>query len=344
MTRRYLITGAQGFLGRHLAAHLLREEGDCRVLGIGRSPRSDADFTHTLAWSGAPVPAPLPASLRAAARDPRYRYHAADVGNARAVARLVAALRPHVVFHLASALRGEPRERLYRTNLGGTRALLSGIAAGGAPVERVVLGSSGAVYRVGPGCEPPFGENAPLRPADAYGRSKLAAERACRACAAARALPVVRARIFNLVGPGQDERHAAGRFAGRLAAIAHAGLPSRLQVGSLSPTRDWIDVRDAAAALALLGERGEPGRAYNVASGVEVPVRAVLDTLVRLAGAPVDVVEDRSGPPPGEPRHVADVRRLRELGFVPTHPLERTLADLWDYYLGVTCHDVSDAA
>lgn len=338
---RYLVTGAQGFLGRYLVARLLRDRADAEVLGIGRSPRSDAHFTHTLAWSGAPVPAPLPAELRAAARDPRYRYRAADVEDAGAVARLVADVRPHVVFHLASALRGEPRERLYRTNLGGTRGLLAAIAAAGVPVERIVLGSSGAVYRTGPGCEPPFAEDAPLRPADAYGRSKLAAERACRAFPQ---LPVVHARIFNLVGPGQDERHAAGRFAGRLAAMAHAGLPRRLEVGSLSPTRDWMDVRDAASALALLGERGAPGRAYNLASGVEVPVRQVLDTLVRVAGIPVDVVEDHAGPPPGEPRHVADVRRLGEMGFAAAHPLDRTLADLWDYYLGVTSHAVSDAA
>jgi len=341
VTQRYLVTGAQGFLGRYLVARLLRDEPECEVLGIGRSPRDDAHFTHALTWSGAPVPAPLPAEARDAARDPRYRYAAADVTDADAVARRMADFRPHAVFHLASGLRGDPRERLYRTSIGGTRGVLAGIAAAGAPPERIVLGSSGAVYRVGPGCAPPFAEDARLRPADAYGRSKLAAERACRAFPQ---LPVVRARIFNLVGPGQDERHAAGRFAGRLAAMAGAGAPRTLEVGSLAPTRDWMDVRDAASALALLARRGEPGGAYNVASGVEVPVREVLDALVRRAGFAVTVREDRAGPPPGESRHVADVGRLRALGFAPAHPLGETLAELWDYYQGVMFDVVSHAA
>jgi nucleoside-diphosphate-sugar epimerase len=70
----------------------------------------------------------------------------------------------------------------------------------------------------------------------------------------------------------------------------------------------------------------------------------VLDTLVRRAGLAVTVREDRAGPPPGEPRHVADVRRLRALGFTPAHPLPETLAELWDYYLGVMFDAVSHAA
>ncbi len=341
MTRRYVITGAQGFLGRYLAAHLLREEADCAVLGMGRSPRGDTHFTHDLAWSGAPVPAPLPPELRDAARDPRYAYTSIDVGDAAALARTLAEFRPHAVFHLASGLRGDARDALYRTNLGGTRALLAAVAAAAPGIERVVLGSSAAVYGSGPGIAPPFAEDAPTRPGDAYSRSKLAAERACRATAAARAVPVVRARIFNLVGPGQDERHAAGRFAGRLAAMAFAGLPPVLEVGSLSPTRDWMDVRDAASATALLARRGVPGEAYNVATGDEVAVRDVLDALIARSGVPVDVREDRAGPPPGEPRHFADVRRLRTLGFTPAFPLHATLADLWDYYLRTACHGVS---
>jgi nucleoside-diphosphate-sugar epimerase len=341
VTRRCLVTGAQGFLGRYLVAALLRQDAECRVLGIGRSPRDDAHFTHALAWSGAPVPAPLPADAAAAARDPRYGYASADVTDPDAMARVMSDFAPHAVFHLASGLRGDPRDALYHTNLGGTRGVLAGIAAAGVPIERIVLGSSGAVYRTGPGCHPPFAEDAPLRPADAYGRSKLAAERACRAFPR---LPIVRARIFNLVGPGQDERHAAGRFAGRLAAMAGAGAPRTLEVGSLAPTRDWMDVRDAASALALLAREGAAGRAYNVASGAEVSVHAVLDGLLRRAGMAVTVKEDRAGPPPGEPRHVADVAALRALGFVPAHALEDTLADLWDYYPGVVFDVVSNAA
>lgn len=347
MTRmaRYLVTGAQGFLGRYLAAALLEGDPGARVLGLGRSPRLAGAFTHRVTWGGTSVPAPLPAllarTLAEAEATGRYAYHPADLLDEAALAGALRRAAPDVVFHLASGLRGDPPRDLCRSCVEGTAALLQAVAAhGGAP--RVVLGSSGAVYGPAAARSVPVGEDAACEPVEAYGAAKLAAEQVARAMARQAGLHVVYARIFNLTGPGQDERHVCGSFAARVAAIRRGVLPPALEVGDLDSTRDFLDVRDAAGALPRVAECARAGETVNVASGREVSVRAVLGALVAVpaGGAEPRVAERAPGPPPAVARHVACVARLSALGFRPAVPLERSLSDLMHYYLT----QVSDAA
>src|SRR5260370_21973371 len=98
-------------------------------------------------------------------------------------------------------------------------------------------------------------------------------------------LDIVRARPFNHFGPRQSPDFAVPSFARQLAEIARGSRPPVLETGDLSAERDLTDVRDVASAYMLLMERGRRGEAYNVASGTSRSMRAVLDELVRLAGA-----------------------------------------------------------
>src|SRR5262245_3963234 len=134
---RVLVTGAQGFLGRSLVAAFL-SEGYEAVAGVGRSPRNDDVFTHTLEWCGARTSAPVPAALRPPGA--RYDYASVDVRDADAVAQAVATFRPDVVVHAAASLRGEDFESLVDANIRSAYGLLAGFDG------RVVLVSSGSVY------------------------------------------------------------------------------------------------------------------------------------------------------------------------------------------------------
>jgi nucleoside-diphosphate-sugar epimerase len=102
-------------------------------------------------------------------------------------------------------------------------------------------------------------------------------------------------------------------------------------VGPLAPTRDFVDVRDVAAALRLAADRAAPGSILNVASGVETSVGEVLSALVRAANVEIAIVE-RGGVAAGVDRNVADISRLRQLGFQPAHRVEQSLGDLLDWY------------
>jgi nucleoside-diphosphate-sugar epimerase len=232
---------------------------------------------------------------------------------------------------LASGLRDDSPSHLFGTNVEGTIDFLEAVADAGPQIERIVIGSSGSVYGDPSGL--PLREDAPCEPNDYYAVSKLAQEHAARILAAQRRLPVVVARIFNIIGAGQDERHVAGRFASQIAAIGAGAAPARLEVGDLSTARDFIDVRDVARALVILASGPEARGTYNVAAGVETPIGEILGILLDVARLRGMVSVDRTYSRASDvPRAFASIERLRAAGYAPTVSLAQSLVDVLDYY------------
>ncbi|MGH7512863.1 MAG: NAD-dependent epimerase/dehydratase family protein [Gemmatimonadales bacterium] len=343
MNSRILVTGAQGFLGRYLVAHLLGCNDESQIVGLGRSPRLDDEFTHSVQWGSRRVPAPLPPELHRALLCPRYHYASLDLLRQPELTGLLGEFRPNWIFHLASGLRDAPADHLFRTNVEGTVSLLEAIRESGIEPPVLVLGSTGYLYGQVSDKELPIHEGTPCAPIDLYGVSKLAAENASRILAARYQVPAIWARLFNLVGPGQEERHFCGRITSQAAAIGAELLPRVLQIEPLTATRDFFDVRDAAAALELLARTGVAGRTYNLASGIESPVEQVFHAILRHAGLDGSVeVEVTARRPADIPRYVADISRLQALGFRPRYPLDRSLGDLLEYYRGPVAEAVKD--
>jgi nucleoside-diphosphate-sugar epimerase len=330
MNRRYLITGAQGLIGRYLTARLLELDKGALVLGLGRSQRMDGFFTHSITIGGEQRRAPVPAQLTGA-RDDRYRYQPLSLLATAELREAIGDFRPDCIFHLASGLSTAPERDLFETNIEGTASLLNAVAEAQPAKALLVLGSSGSVY--GDPASLPILESHPCNPIDLYGVTKLAAEHLTRVKAARGGFAFVSARIFNVVGPGQSESHVCGRFAAQLAAAATSSRGAILNVGPLETTRDFIDVRDVADALILIARKGERGGSYNLAGGREVPIRFALSELLRISGLSGQVqLAPQGGRPAGVQRHFADVSRLRGLGFVPTYSLTESLQDLFRYY------------
>lgn len=329
MPGRVAVTGAQGLLGRHVVAALLAEGAEA-ILGVGRSPQRHDSYTHDLDWLGRRVAAPLPSYLRYVSGDARYSYARLDLRDAEVVAEVAHRFRPDAVIHTAAALRDQAWAELFDSNVAATMGLVTGLAAAGAP--RVVLTSSGSVYGAGGG-RPPFAEDGPAEPLDLYGASKRAGEDVARILAAQHGVALVRARVFNLVGPGLQDRHLPAVLAARLAAIARGLAHPVLRLGPLTATRDFVDVRDAARALVILARSSSAAPVYNVASGVETPVQAVLDALLRISGQAGRVrVEQAPARATDVSRAWADVSRLRSLGFATQYDLPETLAEMVAYF------------
>jgi GDP-4-dehydro-6-deoxy-D-mannose reductase len=326
---RVAVTGAQGLLGRHVTAAFLDDGADA-ILGLGRSPRRDHRYTHDLEWLGTRVAAPVPEGLQRAVADPRYAYEALDVREAGSVRAASERFRPDVVIHAAAALRDASWNELLASNVEATIGLVQGLVASAGPT-RLVLVSSGSVYGAGHG-ELPFREDGPAEPLDPYGATKRAGEDVARIAAAGTGVQVVVARVFNLVGPALQDRHLPGSLAARISAIARGLAPAELRLGPLGSTRDFVDLRDTAAALVLLATAPDPPAVANVGSGRETPVQSVLDLLLELAGRPDVKLEWTQGRRADVPRSVADVRRLAQLGFSPEHRLRETLGQMLAYF------------
>ncbi|MFI5348045.1 MAG: NAD-dependent epimerase/dehydratase family protein [Elusimicrobiota bacterium] len=287
--RRILITGARGFLAGPLIARLKRG----RVIKIGRS--------------SAP-------GIR--------RYDLADPAEARAA---VDYARPDEVYHLAGTTSARDWDGMWRAHVTATVNLLEALTARGTPVRVVVAGSSAEYGAAGGGRRP--GEDAPLEPVTQYGSCKLAQTLAALSFARG-PVSVVAARIFNVLGPGTPENLAPGAFARQIARIAAGLQKPEVAVGNLSPRRDYIDVRDVAAALEILMRRGESGECYNVGSGRSTPIGDVLRGLIKASGVSVEERVDPARRRPSEVRDLsANARKIKALGWEPRISLEKSLAD-----------------
>jgi GDP-4-dehydro-6-deoxy-D-mannose reductase len=313
---RILVTGANGFVGRHLCA-VLTERGHT-VVAAGR-PQEGAGV----------VPLDLQDALNVRA--------VVDSARADAVAHLAAqAFVPQAI--------ADPWTT-HDVNAGGTLRLLEAIRAArdaGASDPRVLLVGSADVYGPQPDSAYPLAETTSLRPTNPYAASKVAAEAYGLAAAASYKLGVVAVRTFNHIGPGQDRRFAVASFAWQLARIA-AGANPLLLVGNLEAERDFLDVRDVAAAYALVLEGGgEAGEVYNVASGWAVPMREVLRQLVTIARVGVEIRDDPARLRPADvPRLVGNASKLRRAtGWEPTFSLAAALRAIY----ADACERVADGA
>jgi len=344
---RILITGAQGFVGHYLTSVVLRRRPDAEVLGLGRSPRLDSYFSHHVTVHRSRVRARVPDRFRVC-DDRRYQYERVDLDATPALRKIVDRFQPNSVVHLASGLRGDNWRTLVHTNVTGTISLLTALGQTCRRPPAVVLGSTGGVYGAIASEDLPAVEAAPLNPTDIYSVTKLAAEQVGRVLCSEYGMRYVAARMFNILGPGQSERHVCGRLASTVAEAATSSNKT-LRAGCLTSTRDYVDVRDVASALIVLAESGTGP--YNVASGVETSTETVLKLLSRHAGLERHLqVQPTEHVLPGVPRHAGRVECLASLGYAPAFTLEKSLQDVLDYYteysrartsfIGGTCYAV----
>lgn len=291
---RALVTGAGGFVGRHLVSHL-EAEGD-EVSGLDRRGPGGVDVTD-------------PGALRAA-------FSRAE---------------PEAVYHLAALTHvgasWDDPARVLRVNAEGTLNVLRASVELG--VRRVLVVGSAEEYGRVAEADLPLREDAPLRPLTPYGVSKVAASFLALQAFLADGLGVVRARAFNHAGPGQSDRFLIAALARRVVGAEERG-DGEIRVGSLDAVRDLLDVRDVVVAYRLLVERGDAGEVYNVCSGRGRRVAEVAAALAGLARRPLRLTVDPTLLRPIEvPRLVGDPTRLRAVtGFEPRWRLEDTLADV----------------
>ena len=211
--------------------------------------------------------------------------------------------------------------------------LLEAVRSGAAAPRILAIGSADEYGLVSPH-EAPLREDAPLRPASPYAVSKVAQGYLALQYALSPGLHVVRTRTFHHTGPRRGEQFAESSFARQLAEIEAGQRPPRLEVGNLEVVRDFTDVRDVVRAYWMLLDRGVPGEVYNVCSGRGVRLAELLERLIALSERRVEVHVDVSRLRPVDaPILIGDPGRLRAAtGWEPGIPLERTLADLLDYW------------
>jgi GDP-4-dehydro-6-deoxy-D-mannose reductase len=288
-----LVTGAAGFVGRHLLEHL-RVSGD-DAIGVDR----ECDVTDARSVFD------ILESVR-----PDAIYH---------LAALTA----------VGASWSNPVEYT-RVNVLGTKNVLDG-ASRVVPESSVVLVSSADVYGVVRAEDLPLVESFRVAPANPYASSKVEAEHVGHDAVRERAQRVLIARPFNHVGPGQSTNFVVPAIVDRLLQALADGA-DEIVVGDLSTRRDFSDVRDVVRAYRLLVEHGLSGEVYNIASGVDVGLFDIAQRLVAEIAPRVRLRTDESLIRPVEiPVSCGSYAKLtRATKWRPTITLDTSLRDVID--------------
>jgi GDP-4-dehydro-6-deoxy-D-mannose reductase len=178
----------------------------------------------------------------------------------------------------------------------------------------------------------PISEDHPLESVSPYGVSKAAQDLLAHQYYVSHALNTFRLRLFGTTGPGKVG-DAPNDFASQIARAEANGGRGVIQTGDLSTARDISDVRDAVRAMELVVARGKPGEAYNLGHGAAVPIREILDQLLALSMAPLEVVSARDRMRPSdEPVMYPDTTKMQKLGWKPQISLKQTLTDILDFW------------
>jgi NAD dependent epimerase/dehydratase len=316
--RMALVTGADGFIGSHLAEELARR--GCRV-------RAMAQYNSfgTRGWLDT-----LPPDLSGA-----MDIRAGDIRDARCVRTLMEGC--DLVFHLAALIAipysYQAPQSYVETNIGGTLNVLE--AARELGTGKILHTSTSEVY--GTARSVPIGEEHPLQAQSPYAATKIGADQLALSFHRSFGTPVTVVRPFNTYGPRQSTRAVIPTI---IAQIAKGGKVVRL--GALHPTRDFNFVKDTVAGFIAAAEcEAGLGEVFNLGSDFEISIGDTAALIAEAMGREVEIAEDgqRLRPAASEVERLwADnAKAARVLGWKPAYGsregLKRGLAETAAWFL-----------
>lgn len=308
MSRSIFITGATGFVGRHLIRLLDLPETEIYGTSFPEEPEAldimcQNDICHL---------------------DIRRKKHVLEV---------MKMAQPDLVFHLAAisnvGYSWKNREETLETNLTGTLHVFEAVKKY-APQAKVLFVSSADVYASESTEGKPLQEDNQTKPSSPYAFTKIGGELLSRFYTDIENMEIVISRTFPHTGPGQREAFVCSDWASQIARIEKGLAEPVIRVGNIDIKRDFADVRDVVNGYKLLMERGKKGEVYNIASGKAVALSEVLQMLLSFSSEKIDIqVDPQRLRKTDIPCLIGDYNKIKaETGWTPEIPWKQTLLDL----------------
>ncbi len=308
---RILITGITGFVGSHLAEYCL--DKGVKVYGIKRWRSKMDNIEHIV---------------------DKLKLHDCDMRDAFNVAQVIDDIRPEKIFHLAAQTFvptswKAPNETMI-TNITGQLNLLETIKHIQGYNPTVLIACSSEEYGKIEESDVPITEDTPLRPQSPYAVSKIAQDYMGFQYHASYRMNIIRTRAFNHTGARRGDVFVCSDFAKQII----ENKTGEIKVGNLEAIRDFTDVRDMVRAYWLATEKCVPGEVYNICSGKGYKIADILQSLIRLSGVDIKIVEDQSRMRPSDvPKLIGDNSKFCKLtGWKPEIKMDETLRDLLTYW------------
>ncbi len=311
---RALITGITGFVGSHLAEHLLSKGYEVHGMIRWRSKTENIDHIKK-----------------------QLKLHETDLRDAHSVERAIVASDPDEIYHLAGQsyvpASWDYPENTMTINVIGTINLLESVRRLDKDPRIQLAGSSEEYGFVHPN-EIPIKETNQLRPLSPYGISKVAEDMLAFQYHRSYGIKVLTTRAFNHEGPRRGDVFVTSNFARQIAMIEKGKQEPIVHVGNLEAKRDYTDVRDMVKAYNLSLQKCDFGETYNICSGKAWSIQQVLDMLIKNSTVKVKVQQDKDRMRPSDvPLLLGDSTKFRQkTGWAPTIPFEKTMEDLLNYW------------
>lgn len=305
--KKVLITGANGFIGSHLARRLLREGASVHIFIRENGNR-----------------------LRVKDLEGRVQIWEGDIRTFSSVKTCIQNSRPQVIFHLAG-MRDVTRdigltETMIDTNLKGTLNVVSAVIENGLQLECFINTGSSEEYGDG---TTPFSEEQRERPVSPYSASKVAATYFCQMLHKSLGLPIVILRPFLAYGPDQG----TDMFIPSL--ITHCLKKEDFHMTSGEQTRDFVFIDDVVEAFLLAASMPEAiGEIFNIGTGKEHRIKDVAEMILDMTGRPIKLLVGSLKKRPGESNHFFCDNRKAEalLGWSPKTGLKEGLSKTIEWY------------
>ncbi|TGK06994.1 NAD-dependent epimerase/dehydratase family protein [Leptospira semungkisensis] len=306
---KYLVTGAEGFVGSYLIQELLKKSGS-ELLGLGLHPKI---------------------------KDLPFSYQACDLRDPSSIHSILSEYTPDIIFHLAGqtfvprAIE-DPNETL-TINVGGTLNLLEWFRKSGKNVKIIYVSSSDVYGNLRPE-HLPVSESLVPEPLNPYASSKISAETYCLQYArSAKNIEALIARPFNHIGVGQNPNFVVPNFCKQvLDTVSKNSGASEILVGDLTPTRDFLHVTDVVNAYILLSESGKNKEIYNICSGTETSIAQVLEWIIEFANSKVVTKTDPGRLRPMDMRRsLGDNSKLKSLGWEPKISVKEAVKEIFQH-------------
>ncbi len=309
--KKALITGAAGFVGSHLAEHLINNNIEVTAL---THPKHSTENLKVIEKKIKKFEIDL---LK------KGSYKNIDFNHFDYLFHLAAFSSPAQSF-------SDPQQ-IIKNNVFSQINLLQEIVRQKSKVKILIVGSSEEYGNVGKKYLP-VNEQTPLAPISPYAVSKVAQDLLGYQFFLNNKLNIIRVRPFNHIGPRQSTSFVVPAFASQIANIERKGA-GKISVGNLNTWRDFTDVRDIVKAYLLALDKGTIGEVYNLGSGKAVRIADILSKLISLSSANIHVSHDSTLERKGEIIKIyCDFSKFRnDTGWEPVISLNKTLFDTIEY-------------
>lgn len=291
---KILVTGGAGFIGSAVIAHLQKFNHEIFVidnLSFGNRKFINIDDKH---------------------------FFLADILDEQAIDKIIGQIKPDFIIHLAAVhfipyCNQHPFESS-NINIRGTIHILK--AAKKYKPKKVFFASTAAVYPI---YDHAVSETHITGPMDIYGLSKLTGEHLCNEFHLETKIPVVVCRFFNAFGPNETNPHLIPEIQNQV-----LDGKRKIQLGNLTPKRDFIHTFDMANAVDVLLQNVNEGiHTYNLGRGIEYAVTEIVDAFSVAIGEKIEIEVDPARVRKVERQHLlADVSKLKSIGWLPKIGIE----------------------